>query len=352
MRHRALSLALAGMMILSTAVGAFAQTVTTGTTSVLAPTDIRPDTINGFAQTQGVPSVASGTFQPQVVATDAVTAAQGTTLAPYITDLDAFFASRFGWRPSKPVTVFLYPDTQSLTTALGGFQGNAPGVAATAPDQPATFMVASQSNGTTVNPGDYVILVNTDVDAAAQQFNALAGQFGSLTNQPSLVPNINAGVTTDVANQNNGTKYIEESIARQYASMMIQDTSGASAPQWLQQGLADAIAFSIVPGIPSEAGRTMIVGQQQAANVPLPTLSQLGQDFTALTSPGGTSQETALGISFLGAQSLLSTVSGPQIVSILRGVGSGQSLDAQLQSTAGFNLDQLNSNIQSLIPIP
>lgn len=353
MRHRGLSLALAGLMILSTTAGAFAQVVIPGQTTLLAPTDIRPDQINGFAQTQGVPPVASGTFQPQVVATDPITASQGSTLAPYIQDMDAFLASRFGWRPSKPVTVFLYPDAQSLTTAQAGFQGTAFGDV-TPPSQPATFIVASQPNGTSVAPGDYVILVNTDANAAADQFNALAAQFGSLTNQPGLVPNISTstGASTDIANQNNATKYIEESIARRYADMMIQDLSGTNAPQWVQQGLADAIAFSIVPGIPSEAGRPLVAAQQQAANQPVPTLNQLEQNFTAFTSPGGASLETALGISFLGGQSLLNTVTGPQVASILSGVGAGQSFDSQLQSTAGFNLDQLNTSAQSLIPIP
>ncbi len=352
MRHRALSLALAGVMILSTAAGAFAQTVTTGTTGILAPTSARPDTINGFATGVGVPAVASGTFQPTVVATDPIAASQGTTLSPYISDLDAFFASRFGWRPSKPVTVFLYSNTQALNNALAGFQGSTTGIPTVTPSEPATFLIASQSNGTNVTPGDYVILVNTDVDAAAQQFNAMAGQFASLTNQPSLVPSVAGGATTDVANQNNGTKLMEESIARAYATMMVQDTSGTSAPQWFQQGLEDAIAFGIVPGIPAEAGQTMVAGQQVSSGQVIPTLSQLEQNFAAFTSPGGTSQATALGLSFLGAQSLLNTISGPQVISILRGVGSGQSFDSQLQATAGFNLNQLNSNIQSLIPIP
>lgn len=354
MRHRALSLALAGMMILSTAAGALAQAVVTGqagTTSLLAPTSIRPDQINGFAQTQGVPAVASGTFQPQVIATDPIAATQAIALAPYITDLDAFFASQFGWRPSKQATVFLYPDTQSLTNALAGFQGTTPASVVT-PNQPATLTIASQSNGTGVTPGDYVILVNTDTNAAAQQFNALAGNFASLTNQPSLIPGANTDVPTDVTDQNNGIRYIEESIARRYGEMMIQDLSGANAPQWLREGLADAIAFSIVPGIPSESGRALLLGQEQAANVPLPTLSQLGQNFASFTSPGGTSLETALGVSFLGARSLLNSIGGPQVVNILRGVGSGQSFDSQLQSTAGFDLNQLNATVQSLIPIP
>ncbi len=359
MRHRVLSLATAGLLILSTAVTAFAQVAVT---SPFLPagqtvTTTRVDQIIGFADFVGVPPVASGTFQPQVQATDPIAAGLGADLIPYVRDLDAFFASRFGWRPSRPTFVLLFPNADALSTALSGFRGGA----AVLPEElsrPAIFTPVSQGSGT-VPSNSYAILVNMDQDVAAQTFNQLAEQFAFLTSPANLIPGattvispIGAPVGEASNASRNAMLEIQESLAKQYGEMMVRDLAGTNSPLWFQEGLTDSIAFSIVPGAPEESGQAMAAAQFQAIGNTLPTLSQLGVTFPTLVGGGGLQGAATQGISFLGARSLLNAVPGTQIADLLRGVGAGQPFQTQLQSSTGFNLDQLNTQAQSLIPIP
>jgi hypothetical protein len=352
MRHRVLSLALTGLVVLATAATAFAQV------AIITPTAAngRVDQIVGFAQTPGVPPVAPGTFVPQVTATDPTSAAMGTALVPYVQDLDAYFATRFGWRPSQPVTVVLYPDSTSLSSGLQGFTGGTLSAdqLSQATSQPAALIMATQAIGQ-VPANSWVIAVNTNIDQAAQQFINSASQIGSVN--ASLVPtgtSTSFSISPDVVSNtgNNGMAMIQESLAYQYANVMMNDLAGANGPLWFRQGLPNSIAFAIVPGVPADSGLAETVARYQNVNNTLPTLGQIQDGWNTFLSAGGTSANLAQGIAFLSVRTLTNTLSGPKLVDFLKGLGAGQSFNSLLQSSTGFNLDTLNSQYQSLIPMP
>ncbi len=369
MRHRALSLALAGLVILATAASAFAQAVipTPFNTAGVAANG-RVDILVGYSQSQVVPPVAPGTFVPQVTAIDMTAAPMGTTIVPYVQDLDAYFATSFGWRSSKPVTVLLYSNSSNLQAGLQSFTGgtinaNQQNLALS---EPAALIPVTNGDGL-VPTGGWAILVNTDIDAAAQQYANLAGQVNSIN--ASLVPggtgggissaqvvspsSFNTGVLSQDQIFSNGMAMIQESLARQYANLMMTDLGGINVPVWFRQGLGDSLAFTIVPGIPLEPGLSMAVARSQSNTGMLPTLTQINAGgFPALLSTGGTSGAIGEGVSFLATQSLLNNTSGTQIANLLKGIGSGQSFQTALLSSTGFNLDTLNNRYQSLIPLP
>ncbi len=355
MKYRVLSVAMAGLVILATAASAFAQAITIPST----PTSLRPDVISDFRLLPGIPPVAEGTFSINVTATDPFSGTQAITLSPYIQDMEAFFASNFGWRSSKPVSVLLFPDSQSLLSSLGSLRGTpitSPQESSLILSQPAFLQFVTTGNGV-VPDNSWVILVNTDQNAAAQTFDALSNQFFSINNSiispGSLIPGGNPNTTTVTGDITGAAMtMIEESIARQYANLMINDLAGIAGPQWFREGLADSIAFSIVPGIPQQSGEAEAVANSQVTGFPIPTLSQLDTTFAPLVSTGGQSAAVAQGISFLGARSLLNTIGGQNLPSFLRGLASGTSFASQVQSSAGFSLEQLNANTQSLIPVP
>ncbi len=366
MRHRVLSLAMAGALILATAASAFAQVaVTTPFNTAGVAANGRVDQLVGFAQSQGVPSVASGTFIPQVRATDPQSADIGTTLVPYVQDLDAYFASHFGWRSSKPVTVLLYSSSDLMRNGLLSLTGGS--LTANQQNQalsePAALIMVTQGQSGVVNAGSWAILVNTDIDMAAQQFANVAGEMNAIN--MSLVPGgasssllinpvtFNTADLSQAQMFSNAMVMIQESIARQYSDLMITDLGGNNVPFWLRQGLENAIAFSIVPGTPMEMGWSEAVARTQSNTGILPTLGQLNTGgFESMLASGGSTAVVAQGVSFLSARSLVNTTSGPQLTSFLRGLGSGQNLDAQLSTSFGFNLNALNTQFQSLIPIP
>jgi len=369
MVHRALSLALAGALVLAMAASAFAQVaVTTPFNTAGVSANGRVDILVGFTESQVVPPVESGTFQPLVRAIDMTAAPMGTALVPYVQDLDSYFATRFGWRPSKPVTVLLYSNSANLQNGLQSLSGGSISAnqQSLAMSEPAALIMVTEGQSGIVPPNSWAILVNTDIDAAAQQFASLAGQVNTI--DASLVPGVLSGGTsspvinpnsfdTGILSQdqifNNGMAMIQESLARQYANVMMNDLGGSNVPTWFRQGMADSLAFTIVPGIPLETGLAVAVARSQSNTGALPTLSQLNSGgFPALLSTGGTAGAIGEGVSFLSTQSLLNSVSGAQIVDLLKGLGAGQSLDAQLQSSTGFSLTSLNNQYQSLIPIP
>ncbi len=370
MVHRALSLALAGVIILATAASAFAQvTVTTPFNTAGVSADGRVDILVGYSQSQTVPPVASGTFVPQVKAIDMTSAPMGTTIVPYVQDLNGYFANTFGWRPSKPVTVLLYSNASNLRGGLQSFTGgtisaNQQNVALS---EPAAFITVTNGDGL-VPTNSWAILVNTDINAASQQYANLAGQVNAI--DASLVPGASGGTAgtpsspvispssfnTGVLSQdqifNNGMAMIQESLARQYANVMMTDLGGNNVPGWFRQGLGDAIAFSVVPGTPVETGLSTAVARSLSNTGTLPTLTQINAGgYPALLTTGGTSGAIGEGVSYLASQSLINNTNGIQIANLLRGLGSGQSFETSLGSSTGFNLNTLNSQYQSLIPI-
>ena len=355
MRHRTLSLASAVVAILALTSSAFAQAVITETTTGTIPGpavfDItgRTDQIFGFSQTPGVPPVAPGTFQPKVQATDPTTAASGIPMVSYVSDLDAWMATNFGWRSSTPVTFLLFPDSQSLLSAYGTITGTpaTPEQTSTILSRPA-FLLNSATNGFDgVNPGEAVILVNMDTDAAMQTYGNLQSQFNVETSTPgSVLPPVSPTVQ-------NATQLIQESMARNYALLMENQISGNTNSTMLKDGLADTIAFRIVPGTPEQAGRPMAVATAQATSIiPVPDVGTLDQNWSSFISTPGITFDVARGLAVLSAESLLSRVSPTTAMEIMRSEANGRPLDVALAFFGGPSLPSLNSATESLIPIP
>ncbi|GEM_PF-5380732 len=349
MRHRALSLTLAGLAVLLMATTVFAQTtfVTTG----------RVDTIIGFSQARVPTEVAPGTFVPQVRAMDRLAAAQGEPIVSYVTDLETYFVDRFGWRPSAETTVLLYTNNETMIGDLQSLRGTPMTdlVSINGLSQPAILTKVNQSNGP-VPEGSWAILVSLDMDAANRMFNEQAFQFSVINNQSSLIPGVNVPTTNTIdqaaLDARNAMAMIQQSLARQYTQLMIEDLAGISGPEWFRSGLADSISFALVPGVPQEQGEALAVARYEELNNNIPTLSQIQDVWSFFIGQGGLTAETARGIGFLASRTLTNTLSGSQIASILENLGSGSSFDSQLQSTAGFDLAELDIQFQSLIPIP
>lgn len=331
MRPRTLSLVLAGLAILVFAGSAFAQVV-------------RTDAIVGFSGVEGVPSVAEGTFSPTVAASDATSADIGTGLAPYVADLDAWFATNFGWRSSRPVTFVLFSNGEDMVNAVGTLRGSA-----LSPDErnqvlsrPSFLMQATQS-GLDIQAGDWAILVNTDIDAATQLAQDLNSRF---LVEASILPVLQTSFGPE-----DGMRQIQWSMARDLAALMEMDVAGTAGPFFYRAGLADAAAFRVVPGTPQESGQPRVVTDFLVTNT-LPSLSDIEQNWISLVSTGGESFDLARGVAFLSTNTVLNQVGGVSALNILRATASGEEFESALQSATGLSLFDLNTAYQSLIPQP
>ncbi len=329
MRRRILSLVLAAMALLALASSAFAQ-VTVQIT--------RADQIIGFAETQGIPAVAEGTFVPRVLAADPVSGSLGTLISPYVTDLDAWFATNFGFRPSTPTTFLLFSNGEDLVAAANSL--GSPAGTGLILGTPSHLMQATES-GFGIQPGEWVILVNLDIQAATETSADLTSRFAS---EIGFLP-------IPLPTEMDGMRLIQWSMAREYAMLMEMLVAGTAGPEFFREGLADAISFRIVPGTPTESGRAEAVAQFQLTN-PLPTVSDLEQNWDFITRPGGLIFDVARGIAFLSTNTVFNQVGGASALNVLQRVAAGENFESALQSVSGFSLFDLNSAFQSLIPTP
>ncbi len=326
MRRRVLSVVLAVMAVLAFAGIASAQIV-------------RTDTIIGFAQTQAVPAVAEGTFVPRVQPTDTISASMGEPIASYVTDLDAWFAVNFGFRPSTPVTFLLFSNGEDTATAATNLAGGA--VDRNLVLSRPSFLVQATQPASGIQTGEWAILVNLDMDAAAQTFTDLLTNFHA---QVGFAP------PPAIATPEQAMLLVQQSMARDYATLMEMQLTGNAGPIFYREGLADAISFRIVPGSPEEFGRALSVAEFQLTGNPLPTLSSLEQTWETIISPGGQIFDVSRGIAFLSVNTVFNQAGGPAALNVLQQTAAGQDFNTALQSITGFSLDQLNLSYQSLIP--
>lgn len=328
MRRRILSLVLAGLAILALSGSVFAQ--------VMA----RTDQIVGFAETVGVPPVAEGTFVAQVQPTDVISASMGTVLAPYVTDLDAWFAQNFGWRSSMPVTFLLFSNGEDLVNAAQTFAGG-PLDRNLVLSRP-SFLIQATQSAMNVQAGNWAILVNTDVNAATERSADLVNTFAA---EIGILP-------VPFPGPEEGMRLIQWSMARDYANLMEIDLTGTAGPAFFREGFADAIAFRLVSGTPQEAGRPEVVADVLVTTGTLPTLTDLEQNWESFVSVGGETFDVARGIAFLSTNTVFNNVGGANTLNILQRTAAGESFESALQSVTGFSLFDLNVAYQSLIPLP
>jgi hypothetical protein len=329
MRRRVLSLVLAAMALLAVAGSASAQM-------------IRVDQIQGFQQMMPETPVASGTFMPQVRATDEVTASLGTVVAPYITDLDAWFASSFQWRPSTPTHFLLVADEQQLVNTVESFRGMAltSEERNTVLSRPTHLMQATMpSMG--VEAGHWVILVNLDENAALFTAQGLQGRFAVQVGMP---------VTPFPTETQEGWRLIQWSIARDYANLMVMETAGMGGPQFYREGFVDTVAFRLVPGTPLESGTASLVANYRFNNNELPTLMTLESNWEGFISSASVNFDLARGISFLSVNNVFNEVGPMRSLEVLMRTSRGESYTRVLEDVSGFSLDGLNQSYTSLIP--
>ena len=331
MRHRVLSFVLVAVTLLALTGSVFAQ----GT---------RVDQIVGFAQTPGVPAVASGTFQPTVMATDLPTQQMAAVLSPYVTDMDAWFAMNFGWRSSKPVTFVLFSNGQNEINALQSMVGPGQVVNTNLVLSRPSFPLLIGNSAFGIPIGEWAILVNTSLDTATQQ----AGQLNSLFYTENGVFPI--PMSSILESQDEGMRLMQESMAADYAGLMEVDTAGNAGPTWYRLGLANTIAFQIVPGTPMQGGQPMTVATYQHVNNTLPPLTDLEQNWNGIIGLGGQIVDVAHGIAYLSTSFVVGQAGGMNALDVLKSTASGQDFNTALQSITGFSLPMLNLQYQSLIP--
>lgn len=285
-------------------------------------------TAPGDAMMAPAPPVAPGTFMATVMAADPGAATQMGWVSTFVQNLDANIATQFGWRPSQPTTFILFSNSQDMLNALNQTRAtpltneermilqNSPSFVVN--------MVPNLGGVSDVSATGWAILVNLDTNARTNTGVGVADPTPNATGTANWMNWVNAG------------------IARAYANVMVIDVGGPTIPMWFQQGVADAISFTTVPGTSNEMAARAALASARSTNS-APSLTQMQNDFATVNaqSPGAVQA-----ISFISVQSLLNKVGGMQVAAMLTMMKSGQSIDRALEALGGTSLEQLNMDYQ------
>lgn len=278
-------------------------------------------TITGSAAAQLPPPVVvpadtpAGTFVPVVLGTDAVSAAQGVWVTNFVLgQVDPQFLAEWGYRPTRPVTVYLFDGGDALAFGYSVVTEQALTV-------PELELIASLDRVYTVE-------------------DQRTGGWGILVN---LSPG------------NGTTTWLDEIravIYHGYAQVMIQDRAGTAGPLWYREGLAQLIAYANVPGAPSLSQRVFQAATFNAQGM-LPSLGDLSPegnwvDFTGMSPQA---RDAALGFSYL-ALNLMSPIGGLTLLDVLTDVQEGVTFEAALLSRTGYTVERLSDQTQLRMPSP
>ncbi len=283
----------------------------------VAPAEAKPEFGPNFSalaqQSSGEPTSAPRrSYDVDVKAMDAQSAGPGATAKALMTAINEEWASQWGWKPSKPTTVYLYFD---------GY-GFADGIA--------------QIAGESISPEEREFIAR-NVSGVAMDVDALTGGYAVV---------MNLGYRWGSPTWEAETKTV---LVHEYTHVMQQDVAGGAGPIWFREGMAELMAYVRVQNSPYLRSRLYYVAQASNQGW-LPSLPQLQNDWGGAVTRTPQSAQAAYGTSSLAVKYLADKVGGMPLRQVLEKVAAGTDFNSALSSVTGYTVERLDSEYRSTIP--
>jgi hypothetical protein len=213
----------------------------------------------------------------------------------------------WGWRPSKPTTVYLFTGGYHMAGGMPAITG-----------QP---LSAEQSK---------------DLAANAVATNSVDAQTGGW----AIVMNIAVGMGT--AEWEALTKGV---LARQYACVMEREVAGSAGPVWYREGLVRLSSDVKVP-VDGVIQRELAAMYDLNRKGTLPALRRLHQDWAGFVSIASSYTDAANGLSLVAVRTLSNRASRSDLLEVLRRAGRGEDFESALKAVTGYTIEQLDADLR------
>ncbi|HEX2924089.1 MAG TPA: hypothetical protein VHS28_08695, partial [Chloroflexota bacterium] len=254
------------------------------------------------------PVAAPQVFTPEVKPMDSESGGPGGTVKRLMSEVESDWGQIWGWRPSKPTTVYLFTGGYHMAAGLPGITGQS--VSAEQSKDLAASAVAV--NGVDVQTGGWAIVVN------------IAGGMG----------------TADWETLTKGT------LARQYAYIMERDSAGTAGPTWYREGLVRLCSEAKVP-VDAAIQKELAAMYDLNRKGTLPTLRRLHQDWAGFVSIASSYNDAANGMSLVALRTLSNRLGKANMLELLRRVGRGEDFDGVLKAMTGYTIEQLDADLKT-----
>ena len=265
----------------------------------------RPNEMRFSWELQPAPSP---TYGPVVKAMDLESGGPGAVVERLMREIDADWAPVWGWRSSKPLTVYLFTGGYHMVNGMSAITGR-----------------------------------TLSADERRYYENSVSAFYteDALTGGWAIVMNIANGMgTADWEAITKGT------LVRQYAYVMMRDVAGYAGPNWYVEGFARMCSEAKVPTDP--ALRNELSWMYDARNRgSLPSLRRLHQDWAGYVSISSQSLAAANGYSYMAVRILADRVGGAPLLDILKRNSRGEDFEAAMAAVTGLNVDQLDQAVKA-----
>ena len=248
------------------------------------------------------------TFTPQIKAMDTESGGPGTTVKRLMAEIDSDWASVWGWRPSRPVTVYLFVDGFHMTLGMPAITGQS--------------LTEEQRR---------------DYAANVPALNSADVQTGGW----AIILNLSNGMGTP-----DWETITKATLVRQYSYVMERDAAGDAGPSWYREGLVRVSAEARVPADPTLRGEMAWMYDSKKRGI-LPTLTRLNQDWAGFVSISANYRATANSMAFMAVRILADKVGMGPLLEVLRRTAGGQDFETVLNAVTGYTVAQLDAQLQS-----
>ncbi|GEM_PF-2359916 len=255
---------------------------------------------------------SEGRHTPDVKAMDQTSAGPGADLKKLIQEIDGEWEAYWKWRPSRPITVYLYSDGNRMVADAERLRG------AGITQQEREYLLREQvCSFRDVTTGGYALLLT---------FN---------------------GAAWGTAGERMKARY---NLLHEYAHLMTGDSNARNLPLWFIEGLAEYCAFAKDPGAVAVFGKVGTAAGYYDTGL-LPSLRQLTTNsWYSLVAGSESTKRCAYGMAYLAVKYLAEKVGGERITRVLQATASGEGFEAALQRIAGYSVDQLDTEYRSTYP--
>jgi hypothetical protein len=307
MRRLLLSVSLAVASLLAIGSAAFAQMAPGGSMTSPGPS----------MSSSGQMMSGSGGNAVSVTGTDDISGAEGMGLASFVQGVVSDWANTYGWKPSQPITIYLYTDGTLLANAFASFMASP---------------LTSDQMGDVAN--------NESIIATPDKSPGGRGGWAVLVN-------LNNGAFGGSIGGSTWMNEVQGAVTNQLATLMLQDVAGTGGPQWFRAGLADQLTTMRLTGLLMVNTRAAAVSAAMGEGV-VPTISTLNQSWSTVTAPGSGVRDAAFGVTDQAVFLLSQKATLPQLVNVLKRASNGENFDSVLQSVTGYTSSSLDAALTAM----
>lgn len=244
---------------------------------------------------------------------DDLAGGHGVMVKTFIQAIDGEWSRAWGWRPHRPVTIYLYTSGYGLAQGL------------------------TQITGAVLSPADFERIAIT---------NAVARGTDRNTGGWAILMNLDYRYRED-----NWESSVKSLLLNEYSHIFMEDLAGGAGPEWFRVGFAQWSSYNRVQDADSERS---VVGYAAVykRDGTLPTLMALAGSWAEVVGRSGGDAQAAYGASYLAVKYLANRVGGMPLLQALQRTAAGEPFDSALQEATGYSTQRLESDYRSSIPAP